>query len=274
MPELPDLEVIKEVLQRRVVGRRITSVEIPRPLVLRVLDPGASAEELLRRRLLANIERRGKFLLLQTDKAPWIVVNFMLAGHFRLCPSRERKRTRDYVLFHLDDGSDLRYNDTRGMGKIYITTDQLRVPGLAEMGPDALAPDLTREVFLARLKRCRGETKGILTRGACVAGIGNAYADEILFQAGIYPFRNRPSLSIEEQTALYDAMRQVLGESIALLRERMGDSIHQKVRDFMLVHNRKGQPCPKCGRPISEVRAAQRATNFCRHCQPGSMISN
>ncbi len=272
MPEIPDLEVIREVLTRRLVGLAIAQVEEPRPLVVRVLAPEGDAATLLAGRTFQAIARRAKFLLLQLDGGVWLAANMMLAGAFRLCPRAERVRVRDYLLLHLSDGQDLRYYDPMGMGKVYITRDLALVPAYAEMGPDALDPALTREAFLERLRHFQGEIKGVLTRGACVAGIGNAYADEILFAAGIYPFRKRSSLSHAEQEALYDALRRVLVEAIVILRERMGETIDVKVRDFLLVHGHPGEPCPRCGAPISEIKVAQRATHFCRHCQPGTLI--
>jgi formamidopyrimidine-DNA glycosylase len=111
-----------------------------------------------------------------------------------------------------------------------------------------------------------------LTRGKAVAGIGNAYADEICFAARLYPFRKRTSLSDEEVTRLYEAMQSVLLDAIATLRERVGTEIHREVRDFLVVHNRGGEPCPVCGGPISTVKARNRTTDFCRTCQPGGLI--
>jgi formamidopyrimidine-DNA glycosylase len=167
---------------------------------------------------------------------------------------------------------DLRYVDDKTMGKIYLTRDLELIPGFAAQGPEALDPELTLEAFQVRLQRRRGEIKGILTNQAFLAGIGNAYADEILFRAGLYPFRKRPSLSAEEVERLYHAMGSVLSEAIVTLRERMGDEIHIKVRDFLQVHGKGGSPCPRCGTIISEIRARNRLTNFCRTCQPGRMI--
>ncbi len=272
MPEAPDLEIIKDVLNRRVAGQRIETVEVIRPLVVRVLLHGLTAPEFLAGRTINEVRRRGKFLLFALDSERWAVINFMLAGHLRYCPRRERVRARDYVLLHLTNGHDLRYHDAKGMGKIYLTDDLGQVPGFPEMGPDVLDSELTVEFFLEGLRRHRGEIKGILTRGRVAAGIGNAYADEILFRSGIYPFRRRTSLSAEEQMALYHAVRDVPAEAIDVLRERMGEDIHLKVRDVLQGHNTKGQPCPRCGRPISEIKVARRATNFCRSCQPGSMF--
>jgi formamidopyrimidine-DNA glycosylase len=167
---------------------------------------------------------------------------------------------------------DLRYVDQKAMGKVYLTRDVNLVPGFARQGPDALDPELTLEVFQERLRKRRGEIKGLLTNQAVVAGIGNAYADEILFEAGLYPFRKRPSLSAEETERLHKAMRGVLSQSLDTVRDRMGDDIDVKIRDFLRVHGQGGSSCPRCGATISEIRARGRLTNFCRVCQPGKMI--
>jgi formamidopyrimidine-DNA glycosylase len=272
MPELPDLEIIKEVLQRRLVGQRIEGVAVLRPVVLRILEPQLSAEAFLVGRAVREVARRAKFLLFTLDDGGWVAINPMLAGRLRLCPRAERLRTRDYLTLHLANGEDLRYHDLEGMGKVYLTHDLALVPTWSELGPEATDPALTAAVWLERLARYSGEAKGVLTRGALVAGIGNAYADEILFQAGLYPFRKVSSLSVAERLALYEAMRAVLGEAVATLRERVGDEIHTEVRDFLRVHNRKGQPCPRCGQAISEIKTEGRATDFCRRCQPGSLL--
>ncbi|MBU1880155.1 MAG: Fpg/Nei family DNA glycosylase, partial [Chloroflexi bacterium] len=143
-----------------------------------------------------------------------------------------------------------------------------------DLGPDATDPALTRDAFRGRLRRHTGEVKGILTNQSFVAGIGNAYADEICWQAGIYPFRRRPSLSDDEVVQLYEAVQITLAGAIETLRERVGDAIDVEVRDFLSVHGKAGQPCPRCGSPVSKVthgRGGRSETNFCRTCQPGLM---
>lgn len=272
MPETPDLVVIARYLQERVVGRRIDALREFRPLALRVLTPDGDAQGFCAGRQITAVGTRAKYLLLTLEGERSIAINFMLAGALRHGTPDQPVRKRDYLALVLDDGSELRYHDPKGMGKVYLCTDLADVPGLGDVGPDALSPELTLAAFQARLRSHRGELKGVLTRGALVGGIGNAYADEILFRAGIYPFRRVSSLAPDEVTALFEAMRAVLTEAIAVLGERMGDEIDVKVRDFLAVHNKPGQPCPRCGRPISEVKSGQRATNFCRHCQPGSLI--
>jgi formamidopyrimidine-DNA glycosylase len=271
MPELPDLEVIKEYLQGVLPGERVEAVEVLRPLVVRNLISEDFVDTLTGNEISA-VRRRGKFLLLDLETGEKLVINPMLAGRLQYCEPSERRQKRTFLILRLSGGRELRYLDAKAMGKVYLTRDLDLIPGFASQGPEALDPEVTLEVFRDRLRRRRGEIKGILTRQAVVAGIGNAYADEILFEAGIYPFRKRPSLSSEEVERLYDSIRSVLTEAIGILRERMGHEIDLKVRDFLEIHGKGGSPCPRCGTAISEIRARNRLTNFCRTCQPGSMM--
>jgi len=275
MPELPDLTVVKEYLQQNIVGQSILGAELVRPTVLRDLT-GEGLENALVGRRLTDVERRGKLLILTLDEgARYLVINPMLAGRIQHVRPQERRRQRTYIILSLSDGRELRYTDARSMGKFYITDQLELVPDLQEMGPDALDPDLTPELFVQRMKRYRAQIKSLLCRQSFVAGIGNAYADEILFRARIYPFRKRTDLSEEEMERIYWAMREVLTEAIEILRERMGEDIgrEEEIRDFLQVHRKGGQPCPVCGTPISEITAQRRVTSFCRKCQPGSLIS-
>jgi formamidopyrimidine-DNA glycosylase len=114
--------------------------------------------------------------------------------------------------------------------------------------------------------------KGILTRGQAVSGIGNAYADEILFSAGISPFRKKSRLSTDELKRLHTAVHEVPLDAVRVLEKRVGANIHKKVRDFLKVHGKGGEPCPVCGSRISAITANRRETNFCRKCQPGTMF--
>jgi len=159
------------------------------------------------------------------------------------------------------------------MGKVYYISDgqERDIPLHTELGPDVLS-GISLDEFDERLKKFHGEIKGVLTRGSLVSGIGNAYSDEILFSAGISPFRKTRSLKPQEVDELHRQSRKVLKEAIVVLRERMGDDIRHKVRDFLKVHNKGGQPCPACGNNITQRTANQRITSYCRHCQPGMLI--
>jgi formamidopyrimidine-DNA glycosylase len=282
MPELPDLEVIREFLAPRLVDVSIETVQVRRPLIVRNLldgDPSGSgpsgqslAGHLVGRRFTA-VSRRGKFLLLTLDSGATLVINPMLAGRIRYGEPLPRHRTRDALVLRLADGHELRYHDVKDMGKVYLADDLTQVPTFASQGPEATDPALALEVFRQRLRPHRGEIKGVLTDQTFVAGIGNAYADEICWRAGLYPFRRRPSLSDDDVARLYVAMRAVFTEAMATLRTRVGEAIDVEVRDFLVVHGKAGQPCPRCGTPISEVTRQLRATHFCRTCQPGLMVA-
>lgn len=274
MPELPEVEALARLLRPRLVGQRVVALEIFRPLVFRNLlteqDPAAA----LVGRAVADVQRRSKFLVCSFAGGLSLVVHFMLAGGLEPCAPDARPRTRDYYRLAFADGSALRYHDLKGMGKTYLTDDLGRVPGLADLGPDALDPALTLEGFLERLRPHRGEIKGVLTRERAVSGIGNAYADEILFVAGIYPFRKANRLSRQELQGLYAAMRQVLEERVTLAAEALAEGANMHQREGMLVHGRAGEPCPRCGAPISEISVGRRPTHFCRQCQPGLLLRN
>jgi formamidopyrimidine-DNA glycosylase len=211
-------------------------------------------------------------LLLPLDDGSSLVINPMLAGRLRYGEPLGRHRKRDVLVLGLSNGLELRYHDAKDMGKVYLTSDLDQVPTLPGLGPDADDPALTLDVFRQRLKRHHGEIKGILTNQTFVAGIGNAYSDEICWRARVYPFRRRPSLDPDEIEALHQAMRQELADAIETLRHRVAENIHLEVRDFLAVHGKAGQPCPRCANEISKVTRSRRTTNFCRMCQPGLMV--
>jgi formamidopyrimidine-DNA glycosylase len=170
-----------------------------------------------------------------------------------------------------DAAPEVRYRDPTQMGKIYLRPAGVDrpVPGLGadEQGPDADDPALTLDVWRERIRRHPGELKNLLRNQAFVAGVGNAYSDEILHGARLLPFRKRSSLAPEEVDALYAATRTTLADAVAVLRERVPPTFEKQVRDFLAVHDKGGQACPRCGTRISEVRAGGFITSFCRGCQ-------
>lgn len=272
MPELPDLEAIRRLLAPRLAGIRIDSAKVLRPVVVRNLLGGDLPAHLVGR-FLTGAARRGKFLLLRCSGDPlWLVINPMLAGRLRYGTPLAHSRARDALVLGLAGDRELRYHDARDMGKIYVTACLDQVPGFRELGPDADDPHLTLEVFRERIRRHTGEIKGVLTEQGFVAGIGNAYADEICWHARIFPFRRRASLSSEEVGCLYASMREVLSKAVEVLSGRVGEAIDVEIRDFLAVHGKPGQACPRCGTPISEVTLHKRSTDFCRTCQPGLMV--
>ena len=203
MPEAPDLYVVREYLERRLTGQTVTKAEALRPIVLRCLAaPLERFAEDIAGRSLDGFWRRGKFLGIELSGghdggSRTLVVNPMLSGALQHCAPTERVSARTYLSLTLSDGSQLRYTDDDQMGMVYyLLPEQLsQAARLGEQGPDVLDEPLSLQAFADRLKPYRGEIKGVLTRGGAVSGIGNAYADEVLFAAGIYPFKKRTSLS-------------------------------------------------------------------------------
>ena len=273
MPEAPDLEVIKDFLNDRVKDRTVQSAKVLRPTVLRSLAGDFTVD--IAGRIIGLTQRRGKFLLTELSGDRWLVINPMLTGALQYCPSSTRVLKKTCLSLDLGDSQELRYLDDRQMGKVYYLREEqiAQVPRLMEQGPDVL-DGITFEEFQSRLKPFRGELKGVLTRGAFISGIGNAYADEILFSSGLSPFIKTGALSQAELRRLYDGCPRVVEEAIGVLRGRMGDAIHVKIRDFLQVHGKGGQPCPRCGGNISQLTANQRITSYCRKCQPGMLIRN
>ncbi len=268
MPEIPDLEAIGGFLNQHLPGVRIEGAQALIPVVFRV--PRAEFEDTLEGNVFGRTTRRGKFLLFDLKSGHKLVVNPMLTGRFEYVPPDQKRRAKTCMVLSLADGNELRYSDVRLMGKVYLVPakDLQQVPQFADMGPDALDNDLTEEVFAQRLRRHNGMIKGILVNHRFIAGIGNAYADEILWAARLHPYRKRPTLSEDDVHRLYDAVHSVLQGAIGIVAARMKDALlYDEVRDHLRIHRRGGEPCPSCGGRISEITAGQRITSLCRNCQ-------
>jgi formamidopyrimidine-DNA glycosylase len=267
MPEIPDLEAIQGFLNRRAAGHRIERADFLIPVVFRV--PKEQFVQTLEGNLLGETRRRGKFLLHSLESGHLLVINPMLTGRYQYLPAGEKRRAKTCMALGLEGGWELRYTDERLMGKIYLVeSDQLSsVPQFGEMGPDAL--EVSGQEFRERIRRFTGQIKNVLVNHRFVAGIGNAYADEILFAARIHPYRTRTVLKDDDLGRLHASIRKVLDWATPLVAEQMQDTLnYEERRDFLRVHRKGGEPCPVCGTRISEITAGQRITNFCRSCQP------
>jgi formamidopyrimidine-DNA glycosylase len=269
MPEVPDLEAIRTFLNRRILGEAVERVAVNIPVVIRV--PRDDFVRLLTGDSFGEIRRHGKFLLFPFASGRILVINPMLTGRFTYAQPAERKHARTCFSLGITNGWEVRYADQRFMGRVYlVTADELMgVPQFAEMGPDVLDPELTEAVFRERLRKHSGQIKSILVNHRFVAGIGNAYSDEILWEAHIHPYRKRTQLSGDEIGALYKAIGAVFDWAGPIVAEKMEESLdYSEWREHLRVHRRGGQPCPRCGSTISEITAGQRITSFCRTCQP------
>jgi formamidopyrimidine-DNA glycosylase len=252
----------------------------------------AELEGLVGQRLI-NLRRRGKLLILELDRDR-VIVNPMLTGRFQLAAPGDKLPTKTAVVLGFgprsagkrrvaawtkgaawlprDDADvEIRYRDPTQMGKVYLLPAGVTrtVPGMTdgELGPDADDPALSLDVWRQRIRRHPGELKNLLKNQEFVAGIGNAYSDEILHAARLLPFRKRSSLAPEEIDTLYEATGATLTAAIGVLRERVPPTFEKQVRDFLAVHDKGGTACPRCGTKISEVKPGGFVTSFCRGCQ-------
>jgi len=289
VPELPDLAVVAEALHAALAGRHIVRASAPGALTLR--GTPAELEAVVGQRLL-RVDRRGKFLRLDLQRDR-LVVNPMLTGRLQLAVPGAKApgsttlvlafgpraaRPGDAASWTSDapwlpaDGADaeVRYRDPSHMGKVYVLPAGVDrpVPGLdSEQGPDVDDPGLTLEVWRERIRRHPGELKALLRNQAFVAGLGNAYSDEVLHSARLDPFRRRPSLAPEEIDELYRAARWTVVAAIERLRRTVPPTFERQDREGLAIHLRGGQACPRCGARISEVASRGESTSWCRSCQ-------
>ena len=266
MPELPEMEVVREVLAPRVEGRAITGVTISPRLGFLLRTPAGDLASTLRGRTVDRMRRRGKFMLFDLGDLV-LADNPMLGGRFQWAEAGEKVAAATVVTLRLDGAGELRLTDTARMGRIYlVAADRLDsdVPGFGEQGPEALGVGL--EEWSSRIRRHPGELKGVLRNQAFVAGIGNAYSDEILWDAQLLPLRRRSTLQAADFERLWESTQRVLADAIAAIRAQPHYEPHRQDRSFMRVHMKSGD-CPRCGHRISELTARGEVTNFCRGCQ-------
>ncbi|MCY7418927.1 MAG: hypothetical protein LH650_10605 [Chloroflexi bacterium] len=288
MPELPDLDVLVDASHTALVGRAVTGTDVTQSIVMRGTAGELAALEGQR---LASVRRRGKFLVFQLDRDR-IVCNLMLTGRLGFAAPGAKAFPQTAVVFGFGDRSappkgsaawtrsapwrppddapvEMRLRDASRMGKVYVVPQGVIRPvaGWDELGPDADDPALTIDVWRERIRPHRGELKNLLKDQAFVAGIGNGYSDEILWEARLAPFRKRSTLAADEVDALYTALRSVPMWAITELRKRVPPRFEVEVRDFLRVHRKGGAPCPRCGTTISEISPGGFVTSWCRTCQ-------
>lgn len=287
MPELPDLDILADATDAALSGRPLLTVAVAQPLVIR----GTPTElEALRGQQLVSVEQRGKFLTFRFDRDR-VVINPMLTGRLGLgvpgtkaLPqtaftmrfgarngiARAPAWARGAAWLPPDDAEvDLRYRDPTRMGKVYVLPEGVTRPlaGWEEQGPDVDDPALDLATWRARIAKHSGELKNLLKNQAFVAGIGNGYSDEILWAAGLLPFRKRTELAPDEVDRLYVAAREVSAWAIGELRQRVPPRFEVEQRGFLNVHRKGGKPCPRCGTTLSEISPGGFVTTFCRGCQ-------
>ncbi len=265
MPELPDLIYVLGKLREGLLGRHVSAERVKEPVVLRFAVRGNLS--LLLGRPLADIFRKSHFLVFRFEGLD-LAVNPMLAGRFRLSAPGDKEEGS--LAFALGFGDlELRYLDDKVMGKAYLiaTDDWKAVPGMQTGGVDLLSPEFTRERFVSLLRHRRDQVRVFLLDKKALDSLGNAYADEVLFEAGIHPKTFCRSLSHDDGVRLHDAIVKVMTEAVSEVARRK-EPIDVKVRDFLKV--RLKETCPRCGSKIRTAGVRGMDAYFCPRCQPAT----
>jgi len=274
MPELPELEALRLRIAPRVEGKLITAATVnPKKAHLLRYPVDYFALELPARRI-TSLTRRGKHMVFATElggggSPRWLVINPMLGGRFQITGADTPVPATEVFTLRIEGKQELRYLDFRDMGRIYWVSDCSReVPAWDPQGPEAdSVASMGLGMFRKRLRRFRDELKDLLRNQEFLAGIGNAYSDEILFEARLLPLRRRASLKPEEEEALYNAIPLVLSRAVEAILANPNYEESKQDRPSVAVHTNGGKTCTRCGHRISHPGSNREPLNFCRGCQ-------
>lgn len=276
MPELPEVEALREFLDAHLVGKEIARVLPVAISVLKTYDPPLTAVEGAE---VTAVGRHGKFLDLTTGGAAGelhLLFHLARAGWLRWqdpLPSGPPKPGKGPLALRTaltgGDGFDLTEAGTTKRLAVHLVHDPQEVPGVARLGPDPLSEDFGPEAFAALLAGERRQIKGALRDQSLIAGIGNAYSDEILHAARMSPFKPTQNLTPEETTALHTAMRTTLREAVERSHGLAAGRLKAEKKSGLRVHGRTGEPCPVCGDTIREVSFSDSSLQYCPTCQTG-----
>ena len=273
MPELPEVESLAAFLREHATGHTVARADAAAFSVLKTFDPPLTA---LTGHVITGVGRHGKFLDLATDQGLHLIMHLARAGWLRWrddLPSAPPKPGKSPLAFRLrlDDGSgfDLTEQGTKKRLAVYLVRDPAEVPGVATLGPDPLAADFTVDTLAGLLAGRRTQIKGVLRDQHIIAGIGNAYSDEVLHAAKMSPFKMASSLTPDDVAVLYDAIKTMLGEAVERSAGLAAADLKGEKKSGLRVHARTGQECPVCGDTIREVSFADSSLQYCPTCQTG-----
>lgn len=279
MPEMPEVQGLVEFLRGRVTGLEVTRVTVANIAALKTYDPPVDA---LKGARIAAVARHGKFVDLATsspDAAPHLVFHLAKAGWLRFydeLPATVIRPGKTPIALRvaLSDGSgfDLTEAGTKKSLAVYVVRDPAYVPGIARLGPDPLDPEFTRDTLAGLLAGRRTQIKGVLRDQATIAGVGNAYSDEILHAAKMSPYALASTLDDADVDRLFAAMTDTLTEAVAEASGKPPAELKDAKRRGMKVHGRRGETCPVCGDEVRSVFFADNSLEYCPTCQTGGKI--
>lgn len=262
MPELPDVEMFKRYVDATALHKQIAEIDVRAEQIL----SGISAEDLrsaLERQAFVSTERHGKHLFLALENHTWLGLHFGMTGFLKYFRDEEDAPPHTRVLFRFENGYHLAYDSQRKLGEITLIKDKEKFLARQEIGIDVLSPDYDYQTFQEALSGRRGMIKTTLMNQKLAAGIGNVYADEILFQAGIHPKTSVKDLNESDLHKLLRTMKKVLQTAI----DHQADS-NQFPDSFLLKDREEGAPCPQCEGKIHALKVSGRTSYYCPTCQP------
>lgn len=272
MPELPEVQALADFLRSRLDGLAVTAVELGSIAVLKTYDPPPQA---LAGLMVSGVARHGKFIDLDCDGLH-LVFHLARAGWLRWSDAAPKTTLRPgkspialRVRFSDDSCFDLTEAGTKKGLAAYLVTDPALVPGIATLGPDPLADDFTQADFDAILADRKKQLKGLLRDQSIIAGVGNAYSDEVLHVAKLSPFALAGSLDEATRARLFEALRSTLRQAVDTASGKPAKELKDAKRAGMRVHGRTGQACPVCGDVVREVSFADSSLQYCATCQTG-----
>ncbi|WP_194397734.1 Fpg/Nei family DNA glycosylase [Microbacterium atlanticum] len=275
MPEMPEVQGLVDFLRERLTGVRIERATVANIAALKTYDPPIDA---LRGAEITGAERHGKFIDLATT-GPHLVFHLAKAGWLRWYDELPKTVIRPgktpialRVAFGDGAGFDLTEAGTKKSLAVYVARDAADVPGIARLGPDPLGPAFTRDVFASLIEGRRTQIKGVLRDQTIIAGVGNAYSDEILHAAKMSPYALASSLSDADVTRLFEAMTETLTDAVAEASGKPPAELKDAKRRGMQVHGRRGETCPVCGDEVRSVFFADNSLEYCPTCQTGGKI--
>ena len=273
MPEMPEVEIIRRYLDTQVAEKKIINLTILLPRMIKWPDV-EGFRALVTGRTIKSMNRRGKYLLMELDNASKVVFHLRMTGRLVYEPAGDTTDHHARVIFHLQDGASLVYGDTRTLGTIHgLKPQELgMLKGLAEMGPEPLSAEFTAEYLYRTASRRKVAIKSFLLNQKYIGGIGNIYADEALFLAGIHPLRPANSLTQTECGKLWESVNKVIADGIAdggtTFRDyQNGEGGKGSHQEHLYVYGRKGEQCRICGALLERITVGGRGTHFCPHCQ-------
>lgn len=277
MPELPEVETVRRGLAERVVGRTVIDAEVTGARTVRRTSPEAVIAGITGSTITAA-RRRGKYLLLDLDSGDEMMIHLRMSGQVSVVPPNVALPDHTHVVFHLDDGNEMRFIDPRTFGEVVVfnpANTATAVPELARLGPDPIAEGLSLSQLRSITRGRRRQLKALLLDQSMIAGIGNIYADEILHRARLRPTRHADTLNAAAERRLHESIHDVLGLAIDAGGSTLDDAQYVDVdgeggsfQDHHRVYGRAGKRCVTCGRGrVRSIQVAQRSTHFCPVCQ-------